>query len=514
MDRSQLLNQAITFLRDTSVSGSPLSEKLTFLEGKGLSPTEVREALRRAEYGGGGGGGLLHGLRRWALDTVLPTALVAGAGFALYALTTQSTYFDSPPPELPNLPQDQQQQYQQEQAGFFGLGAGSGLMGGMGMGMGTGMNTGMLAPTSSLPSSGSGGPGGPSSSSSSSALTRQNPTARGVGTSVSVDTELDVAELKSAVREAVAQLSDPLVVAATAGGGIGAVQPPDWARELTQLCRSLVKDVADIRRRQAALTGDVIDDRNGIKVTVVSLEKRLSVLYDAVLRMCLDNCEVVGIADEIEKEVGSEEGKGPEQEKEKEKEKEQGNVVPSAVKPSAKLVSATGALCMYFSKIAENPDVPRYRRLSSTNKIFAKSVAPVSGHVEVLLAVGFREMAGTGYEWNWHQRNDNTTLGGGMQNGDRPSGPGTNETETSTTEAPALVPCIEDAMTVVQEATRVLALVKAGDLGWYHARKASVNEGRDKDGQKAEVDISGGSDGEGVGGAATTSHDQDIPLGS
>lgn len=48
MNREALIVQAIVFLQSSAAIGSKLSEKLNFLESKGLTPTEVQEALRRA----------------------------------------------------------------------------------------------------------------------------------------------------------------------------------------------------------------------------------------------------------------------------------------------------------------------------------------------------------------------------------------------------------------------------------------------------------------------------------
>jgi anthranilate phosphoribosyltransferase len=39
------LESAISFLQDPKVSGSPLTQQIAFLESKGLSPTEIQQAL-------------------------------------------------------------------------------------------------------------------------------------------------------------------------------------------------------------------------------------------------------------------------------------------------------------------------------------------------------------------------------------------------------------------------------------------------------------------------------------
>lgn len=52
--RSELLNNAILFLRDSKVRSSSLQSKIEFLHGKGLTDEEVQEALGRAAIDGDG----------------------------------------------------------------------------------------------------------------------------------------------------------------------------------------------------------------------------------------------------------------------------------------------------------------------------------------------------------------------------------------------------------------------------------------------------------------------------
>eukprot|EP00636_Phaeomonas_parva_P009410 CAMPEP_0118879664 /NCGR_PEP_ID=MMETSP1163-20130328/19411_1 /TAXON_ID=124430 /ORGANISM="Phaeomonas parva, Strain CCMP2877" /LENGTH=212 /DNA_ID=CAMNT_0006815871 /DNA_START=298 /DNA_END=933 /DNA_ORIENTATION=+ len=47
------------FLRHPKVADAPLSQKMQFLESKGLTPDEIHEAMRRAGQGAGAGGGAL-----------------------------------------------------------------------------------------------------------------------------------------------------------------------------------------------------------------------------------------------------------------------------------------------------------------------------------------------------------------------------------------------------------------------------------------------------------------------
>lgn len=62
-----------------------------------------------------------------------------------------------------------------------------------------------------------------------------------------------------------------------------------------------------------------------------------------------------------------------------------------------------GALTMYVRNVLDNPTLPRYRKITTTNASFKTLVLPLTGYVEVLNAIGFRS-SGTGasnFEWTW-----------------------------------------------------------------------------------------------------------------
>ena len=54
-----------------------------------------------------------------------------------------------------------------------------------------------------------------------------------------------------------------------------------------------------------------------------------------------------------------------------------------------------GALLLYVSKVHEHPSVPRYRKIAASNVAFKTLVEPLSGHTQVLAAVGFSRLGGT-----------------------------------------------------------------------------------------------------------------------
>ena len=53
---------------------------------------------------------------------------------------------------------------------------------------------------------------------------------------------------------------------------------------------------------------------------------------------------------------------------------------------------------MYITKLVEQPTVPRYRRISTTNQTYKTLIAPLKGHDEFLKAVGFSKK-GMCFEW-------------------------------------------------------------------------------------------------------------------
>ena len=60
-------------------------------------------------------------------------------------------------------------------------------------------------------------------------------------------------------------------------------------------------------------------------------------------------------------------------------------------------------LLMYINNIVKNPTVPRYRRVSTTNNSYMKSLSAVQGHEALLSAVGFaRKAESNHFEYEWH----------------------------------------------------------------------------------------------------------------
>ncbi|KAJ0399104.1 hypothetical protein ATCC90586_009355 [Pythium insidiosum] len=69
-----------------------------------------------------------------------------------------------------------------------------------------------------------------------------------------------------------------------------------------------------------------------------------------------------------------------------------------------KLKLASSILIMYVKNLVENPDVPRYRRIAPANANFKQKIEPLQHHAELLKAIGF-ESTGLNMEWKWHTLN-------------------------------------------------------------------------------------------------------------
>lgn len=64
------------------------------------------------------------------------------------------------------------------------------------------------------------------------------------------------------------------------------------------------------------------------------------------------------------------------------------------------LQKCAGALAMYIRMLLEQPDIPRYRRISTSNDSFRTLVQAIEGHDQLLESVGFAKR-GLYFEWMW-----------------------------------------------------------------------------------------------------------------
>jgi hypothetical protein len=80
-----------------------------------------------------------------------------------------------------------------------------------------------------------------------------------------------------------------------------------------------------------------------------------------------------------------------------------GPATVSAERPDPVLTPACELLLMYLTNLIKNPAVPRYRRVSTVNAAYAKSLAVLPAHEDILRAIGFsRKPDSTVFEYEWY----------------------------------------------------------------------------------------------------------------
>jgi len=144
-------------------------------------------------------------------------------------------------------------------------------------------------------------------------------------------------------------------------------EPPEWAKELQRMTLALSEDVQFIKAKLlemeiAGKSNEVSLDPDNPPADAPkppSVETRLSLVREAFRHM-------------IDASAGSDEA----------------------------LKKCSGALGMYIKMLVDNPDTPRYRRISVANDSFKSLVQPVIGADKVLESVGFA-LRGLYYEWTW-----------------------------------------------------------------------------------------------------------------
>jgi hypothetical protein len=122
----------------------------------------------------------------------------------------------------------------------------------------------------------------------------------------------------------------------------------------------------------------------------------------------------------------------------------------------ADLSAACDLLLMYFNNLLKNPTVPRYRRMSTINGSYVKSLSTVQHHTAVLTAVGFQQKAdSTYYEYEWHTL---PTAVDEVTDGKVRDGKGNGKTQSdSSRSAPATV---DEARILLEEAVQLLGALK------------------------------------------------------
>lgn len=137
----------------------------------------------------------------------------------------------------------------------------------------------------------------------------------------------------------------------------------------------------------------------------------------------------------------------------------------------ADLSAACDLLLMYFNNLLKNPTVPRYRRMSTINGSYVKSLSTVQHHTAVLTAVGFQQKAdSTYYEYEWHTLPTavDEITGGNVKDGKGPPG---NPQSDNSRSAPATV---GEARILLEEAVQLLGALKTSRAALLQAVLAKL----------------------------------------
>lgn len=124
-----------------------------------------------------------------------------------------------------------------------------------------------------------------------------------------------------------------------------------------------------------------------------------------------------------------------------------------------------GALIMYINNLRNQPNVPRYRRISTANSSFKSQVAPLLGHEKILHALGFQKK-GSQFEWTWEFSNDNSATDSSEGN--------SNSSSNSNGRANPSMPGTPSVKIILSEAVKHLEALKVGEVAF----KASLINSR------------------------------------
>jgi hypothetical protein len=131
------------------------------------------------------------------------------------------------------------------------------------------------------------------------------------------------------------------------------------------------------------------------------------------------------------------------------------------------------ALLMYVNNLRTQPNVPRYRRISTTNSSFKGQLGPLVGYDKLLNAVGFQKK-GSHYEWSWEFSSAGSSTSGVA---DSVMAGATKNSNANTNSNSANSPAMPDAASVAiifSEAVKHLEALKVGEVAF----KASLINSR------------------------------------
>lgn len=155
---------------------------------------------------------------------------------------------------------------------------------------------------------------------------------------------------------------------------------PAWVKSVTSKITSLIEDKSNSSDSKSVIETQIItqpvsrslpseppglpkDIKNSSISTSISMEKRIEEINIAVKSL---GCDSSGI--QVQQKISS---------------------------------SGCGALIMYLKNILDHPEIPRYRKIITSNQNFKTMLQPLHNHISLLQSVGFIQKTPGSFEWSW-----------------------------------------------------------------------------------------------------------------
>jgi hypothetical protein len=152
----------------------------------------------------------------------------------------------------------------------------------------------------------------------------------------------------------------------------------------------------------------------------------------------------------------------------------------SAERPDPILTPACELLLMYLTNLIKNPTIPRYRRISTVNAAYAKSLAVLPAHEDILRAIGFsRKADSTVFEYEWYNLSVVDTAEA-AENAKAVNSSGASEA----TQRPATA---AEAKALLDEAVVLLTALKAGRTAFVEKLASCLTAGDETSGGEGSV---------------------------
>jgi hypothetical protein len=152
----------------------------------------------------------------------------------------------------------------------------------------------------------------------------------------------------------------------------------------------------------------------------------------------------------------------------------------SAERPDPALTPACELLLMYLTNLLKNPTIPRYRRISTVNAAYAKSLAVLPAHEDILRAIGFsRKADSTVFEYEWY----NLPVAYTAEAADN-----VKEVRGGASEAAQRPATAAEAKALLDEAVVLLTALKAGRAAFVEKLASCLTAGDDTSGGEGSVD--------------------------